>query len=361
MFVSFLGENKPNRGGMVVPQMFTIRKSFMLNLTNLSRYYREHEFYLPNNHLLKELLLNLNVAGEKPLLEYVDSVRDRIQTLSRMYKLSSAANTGKVLERSMFLNDRVQEIVILHGEQFDIDTCVTNWKELEPVKFLDHPHTDISFAIPDGTYKSDEMGAAVISINLPMLALQYRLWAKEELAKENPRKVSSFIIGYPLNNAIRSHADIAISNRLFNIVSKTPNLNKPKWRATAMALPDYTDSVDNVLGAYSSIIERRQPTFYDIMHNIPTITGINFTYRAKLPDVIVTNSVAWSLYASVIKKLVMAFRITEQRGLAVNQNVINEVSWITKRLDNNKIFSYGYPAELIELFDELQDRVQYRQ
>ena len=84
MFVSFLGENKPNRGGMVVPQMFTIRKSFMLNLTNLSRYYREHEFYLPNNHLLKELLLNLNVAGEKPLLEYVDSVRDRIQTLSRI-------------------------------------------------------------------------------------------------------------------------------------------------------------------------------------------------------------------------------------------------------------------------------------
>lgn len=361
MFVSFLGDNKPNRGGMVVPQMFTIRKSFMLNLANLTKYYREHEFYLPNDHLLKMLLLNLNVSGDKPLLEYVDSVRDRIQTLSRMYKLSSSANTGKVLDKSMFLNDRVQEIVILHGEQFNIDECSKNWKELEPVKFLDHPHTDISFAIPDGTYKSDEMGAAIISINLPMLALQYRLWAKEELTKTNPKKVSSFIVSYPLNNAIRSHADIAISNRLLNIVSKAPHLNRSKWRATSLGLPDYTSSVDNVLAAYSSIIERRQPTFYDILHNIPTITGINFTYRAKLPEVIVTNSVAWALYASVIKKLVLAFRVTEQRGLAINQNVINEVSWITKRLDNDKVYSYGYPAELIELFDELRDRVRYRQ
>lgn len=361
MFVSFLSDNKPNRGGMVVPQMFTIRRSFMLNLLNLTKYYREHEFYLPNDHLLKMLLLNLGVSGDSSLLEYVDAVRDRIQTLSRMYKLSGSANTGKVLDKSMFLNDRVQEIVVLHGESFDVDEAAANWKELEPVKFLDHPHTDISFAIPDGTYKSDEMGAAVISINLPLLALQYRMWAKAELVKAKPRKVSSFIVAHPLNNAIRSHVDIAISNRLFNIVSKTPNLNKPKWRATSMALPDYTSSVDNVLAAYSSIIERRQPTFYDILHNIPTLTGINFTYRAKLPEVIITNSVSWALYAAVIKKLVLAFRVTEQRGLAINQNVINEVSWITKRLDNNKIFSYGYPGELIELYDELQDRVRHRQ
>lgn len=361
MFVSFLGDDKPNRGGMVVPALFTIQRSFMTNLTNLTKYYREHEFYLPNNHLIKELILNLGVSGESPLLEYVDSVRDRIKTLSTMYKLSSSYNTGKILENSQFLNDRVQEIVILHGEDFDIEACAAKWRELEPVKFIDHPHTDISFAIPDGTYKSDEMGVAVISINLPLLALQYRLWTQEELTKKVPRKVSSFIVGHVLNNAIRSHVDIAVSNRLFNMISKTPNNNRRKWRATSVAMPDYTSSIDNVLAAYTTIIERRQPTFYDILHNIPTLTTAYFTYRAQLPKIIVTNSVAWAMYAGVIKRLVLAFRVTEERGLFVNQNVINEVSWITKRLDNNKVFSMGYPAELIELFDELQDRVRHRQ
>lgn len=361
MFVSFMGDDKPNRGGMVVPALFTVHRSFMTNLTALTKYYRTHEFYLPNNHLIKELILNLGVSGETNLLEYVDAVRDRIATLSTMYKLSSIHRRGQVLERSQFLNDRVQEIVILHGEPFDIEACATNWQELEAVKFLDHPHTDISFAIPDGTYKSDEMGAAVISINLPLLALQYRLWAQQELLKDNPSKVSTFIVGYVLNNAIRSHTDIAISNRLFNHVSKTPNLNKKKWRSTSLGLPDYTASIDNILETYTTLVTRKQPTFWDILHNIPTLTGVNFTYRAQLPNIITTNSVAWAMYAAVIKKLVLAFRITSERGMFINQQVINEVSWITKRLDNNKVFTQQYPAELLELYDELQDRVRSRQ
>lgn len=360
MFISFLNDTGHRRETIVIPQMYQIKRLYQDNIKRLTQYHRTQRFFLNERNLVKRLIKELNVSADTELYTYVDNVRDRVGALSRLFNLSSPYNAGRALSVSQFLNSAATEIVILHGEQFDIDGAVANWAELEPVKFLDHPNTDLSYALPDGTYPVTDSGAAIISINLPMLALQYRMWVLQETKKENPLKLSTFVVGYPLNNAMRSHMDIAIFNRLANISKGTPELNKKRVQATAMALPNLTSSIDEVLKTYDRTVRSKRMSFYEILYYVPALTCGNFIYRAQIPSLPATDQIAWALYGSAIKKLAYLFRLNNELALALNQATINEVSWLTRRLNNDQVLQRGYPAELMELLIDVQDSLDLR-
>lgn len=357
MFISFLSEREHHSQSITIPQIYQVRRLYAVNAAKLTEYHRTKRFYLDERNIIKRLLKTLDVSGDRNLQSYVDSARESVGHLSRLFGLSSSTNTGRATTDSNFLNKKVSEIIILHGEHFDVETASQNWKELEPVKFLDHPHTDLSYGLPAGQYLSNESGAAIISINLPMLAMQYRLWAQQELLHTDPLKISTFVTGYPLNNAMRSHMDIAIFNRLMNYMNDSSNLNKPKNKATSIAMPDLTPSVDAILAAYANAIRRKRMAFHEILHTIPTLTTDNFSYRAKLPEMPITDQAAWAVYGSTIKKLCFLFRLNVELDLALNRDVYNEVKWITRKLNNDRVLQLGYPAELYELFTELQNHL----
>ena len=353
MQLSFLNETVNRKENIIIPQIHQLKRQYMTTSLKLTNYYRNHRFYLPDSHILKRLLKELDVSGSRDLTSYVDHARDKVSGLSFQFGLSSVTNYGKVQDQSLFLNSNVSEMVILHGEHFDVDKASKYWRELEPVKFMDHPHTDLSYGLPDGNYRSEERGAAVISINLPMLALQYRLWTLEELTKDEPYRISTFIAGYALNNAMRSHYDIAVFNRLVNIMAGKSTLNKPFKRVQSLGMIDLTSDVDLVLAAYVKAIRNKRIAFVELLHTIPTVTCSNFIYRSKVLDVPNTAQVAWASYASIIKKLVWLCRVSDELDIHLNQGNLADVRWLTRQLNNNAIFQRGYPAELIEYLNEL--------
>lgn len=360
MQLSFLNETEHRKENIIIPQIHQLKRQYLLTTLKLTKYYRNHRFYLPDSHILKRLLKELDVSGSRDLTSYIDHARDKISGLSFQFGLSSVTNFGRVQDPALFLNSNVSEIVILHGEQFDVDKAIKYWRELEPVKFMDHPHTDLNYGLPDGNYNSTERGVAVISINLPMLALQYRLWSLDELTKDDPYRISTFIAGYVLNNAMRSHYDIAVFNRLVNIMSNNDSANKPYKRVQSLGMIDLTSDVDLVLAAYVKAIRNKRMAFVELLHTIPAVTCSNFIYRCKLLDVPNTSQVAWASYASIIKKLVWLCRVSDELNIQLNQGNIADVRWLTRQLNNNAIFQRGYPAELIDYLSELSGFLDLR-
>lgn len=360
MQLSFLNETMDRKESIIIPQIHQLKRQYAITSAKLTDYYRNNRFYLPDSHILKRLLKELEVSGSRDLTSFVDHARDKVSGLSFQFGLSSVTNFGRVQEPSLFLNGNVTEIVILHGEQFDVKKATEFWKELEPVKFMDHPHTDLNYGLPDGNYRSEETGAAVISINLPMLALQYRLWSLEELTKDDPYRVSTFIAGYVLNNAMRSHFDIAVFNRLMNIMSNNAYANKPYKRVQSLGMIDLTSDVDAVLGAYAKAIRNKRMAFVELLHTIPVVTCENFIYRSKVLKVPNTSQVAWASYASVIKKLVWLCRVSDELNIQLNQGNIADIRWLTRQLNNNAVFQRGYPMQLIDLLNELSQFLDLR-
>ncbi len=354
MFIKFLSDKEHHGNSVVIPQTYQAKRLFDVNIQRLNEYHRTSRVFLDDRNLIKRLIKVIDVSGSRNIYDYVDTVRDRVGTLSRLFHLSSSVNVGSV-HHGEFLNKNTTEMIVLHGEYFDMEDAIKNWETLEPVTFLDHPHTSISLALPDGNHPEHTAGSATIAINLPMLALQYRLWAQRELTKDTPLLLSTFVVGYPLNNAIRSHLDIAIFNRLFNMMSNNKSLNKTHIKATPIHMPDFTDTIDNILTAYVSVILRRRMTFFELLYSIPTFATQSFMTRAKLPDIPMTDQVCWALYGATIKKLVWLFRIDDRLKLALNRDSYNEARWITRRLDNDKVLQRGYPEDLFTMLTEVRE------
>jgi hypothetical protein len=161
-----------------VADFLHVRKTLLREMSRISIYYNTSNFVVDNDHLINQLLLNLNVSTSRDLESYVRVCSHETERLARTFKLVHPVVSQPKSHYGTFYNADTREFIILHSNEFDYNKAYKQWRKLVPIKVHSHSFTDISGAPIDGTYKNSlgESGHAVISINLPMLALQHRAW-----------------------------------------------------------------------------------------------------------------------------------------------------------------------------------------
>lgn len=326
------------------------------NLDRVVSHYRRSAKSVRSDHLLVQLLQHIHLDLSNNLLVFRDRVKDIVDDLTRSFDLTSPINYGKALSPGMLYGKDTSEIILVTEEEFNLDHARNNWERLEPLKFLTHPKTDLGLNLPYGEGYSVEKGVVVATLNLPMLACQYRLWFERELRRnpERPGTVTQFVAQYPIPNSMSSQQDIAFLNRLTQIfygeaVSEHTG-NHPFFLNTR--------DVETNKGLLNLVqqVERRRLGFSEFLETVTPINEISYQKVIALPRMVNTRQVVWALVIARLPVISFLLHWGEVVGNNRNRQDLNQIRRSLRQLRHDRGLDQLKDPELSTWVEEFIDK-----
>jgi hypothetical protein len=315
------------QGIIKFPEWSWVRDGLKRNLGTTIAYYRQNPQAVRSEHFLVRLLQSIAVSQSQNLDRYYANVDALALHMSMALKMTSSISVGKIWD-GVFYGEGSQEVLLAHDQEFDPLWAHKNWQNLPSVTVLRHFRSDLGFNLPDGKKTGSEEGLAVIAINIPMLAVQYRAFRLNEINEarftDSQRSVMQFIHMYVLPNMLPSHVDLAIFNRIDNLAKGAPIGESSKGHP--FFLPDtYAKRSLKIQQDILRNFERETLDFVTIMRSIPAVTKEAMDLVFRTPAVAPTRQVDWALTVSRLPMLSFLFRVADQGGRLRNQREINQI------------------------------------
>lgn len=352
-------EKGVNQGVLSVPWWTYIRDGLNKNLEQVITYNRRFPTAVDGSHFLIKLITTLGIHRDTEFVRFFDTVSARTMSVAMALQMTSSVSKGNLFD-GVFYGDGTKEVLIAHEESFNIYDAQENWRELVPIKVLSHPKSDLGMMVPTGKAYNAEEGVAVIAINLPMLALQYREFRllEDKIAEEtgnSPRSMTQFIHAYPLTNMLRSHVDVAVFNRLNNALSGIPygycTGRHPFF------LPDYTDKLNEVNRLQLQMLKGNPRKFEAVMKTIPLLTADNLQQMSILPECAPTRQVIWGLALSRIQLLSFLFRSSGENPRIKNGGDMNNIARSFQLYHTDKALRASLPLNLYYQYRDMMNPV----
>lgn len=345
----------PNRGEQALPEFRRIRDGLRLNVSRVIEYRRANPMAVANGHILIRLLMNLNVPITLDPLIYNDKVRDVALYVAKSLRLTTALQEGQAFSPGVFYGNHVTEVIWAHMDDYDTSMLATRWRELQPIRVLYHPKTDLAMQVPDGKHNSLEAGMAVISLNVPMLASQYRMWREEQSDNaDTQRSIMQFLMEVPLPQMLPSHVDIAVMNRLISLFF---GIEMPVIKAHhQFFLTDWTSETDQTLRNVLKYISGKAYSFDDIVSHMPTVFASDMHENLHLPDLAFVRQVQWAVVVArlaLVTFLVQFNAITENHA---NQRYLNYLDRYLRQMDLSGVLQTALSPARYEDVKDLIDQ-----
>lgn len=313
----------PNRGEQTLPEFRRIRDGLRANVERVIEYRRANPMAVANGHILIKLLMSLNVPITLEPEIYNDKVRDVALYVAKALRMTTPLAEGMAFSPGPFYGGHVTEVLWAHMDDYDTSLLRTNWRSLEPIRVLYHPKTDLALDVPDGKRDSLEAGMAVIAINVPMLASQYRMWRQEqrETNTEQQRSMMQFLMEVPLPRMLPSHLDIAVMNRqIGRFFGVEMPIIKPRHQ---FAMFDWAPEVDRILDRTLAFMKGRAMSFDAIVSQTPTVYANDLHERLNLPDLAYVRQVQWAVVISRLALTTFLVQFNSQTHNHANQQYLN--------------------------------------
>lgn len=331
----------PNRGELVLPEFRRIRDGLKANYRRVLQYHFENPRAVPNNHLLIRLLMSLNVPINHEPEVYNDKVRDVALHVAKSLKMTTALSEGQAFSPGMFYGQHVTEVIWGTVDDYDTTLIQTAWRSLTPIRVLYHPKTDLAFEVPDGKHPSQEAGMAVIVINIPMLASQYRMWRLEQMADNSnaQRRISQFLMELPLPRMLTSHVDIALMNRLiatfFEIELPTYKSHHP------FHLIDWSNDIDQMNARLLKFMASKSFTFDELVSQMPVAFAEDLHEHLALPELDFMRQVQWASVVARLALVTFLVQFNRVSGNGANQMYLNYLRRYILQMDIGRMLESG--------------------
>jgi len=337
-------------GSYIVPAGFNnVEARTVEDVTRVIDYYRDGAFSVKNDHLLVRLINTVSVPLGYPLEQYYDVASLRALQVATLFELTSSVSRGKWFDGVFYHGSK--EIIFGITDDSDPREIVKDWRNVEAVRVLDHPVSNMKYMLPSGHPHNTEHGYAFIEIDIPKLMVQYRAFYfdQKNRALLNPShpiaSVGQFVARYVIPNMLKSQTDIVLVNRLMNLYYGAPMGDSVKRHPFQVS--DYTLNLDKVLTEVLKRISNAQTEYGVILNQIPRI----FSDKPfRMPDIAETVQVWWALYIARIKTMMFLWDVAGERGRHFNQAAIGQLKIELKRFRSDNVFKQRLP---IELFDEV--------
>jgi hypothetical protein len=334
------------------------------NLRQVIMYYRRNPMAVNSEHFLVRLLQSIAVPQSLNLERYYSNVDAMALNFSMSLGMTSSIYNGKLFNSVFYGNS--DEILIANSDSFDINEAQNNWENLEPIKVLRHPVSNLNLNLPDGTINSTESGLAVISINIPMLAIQYRAFRLEEMVEtttdtgiqfESQKSVMQFIHMYVLPNMLYSHLDYVIFNRIYNLEFGIPFGESVKKHP--FYITDFTSKLNYFHNTILDQLRKTNKDFSGILQSIPTITKHSLFEVMMLPSIAITRQVSWAIFISRLSELLFLFRLSKESHGNKNQSEIGRVLRQLTMYKSDNLFRSMLPNDkYIEVSEQIKDLIE---
>jgi hypothetical protein len=334
-------------GGLTFPEYRRVRDGLQLSVTRIKEYRRKNPRYLPGGHLLLRLLQSIPASTKLDARTYNDKIADNALLFTQSFKLTSALSKGQVWRPGPFLGQRSTEVIIANTDSWDVEAGVANWEELAPIRYLYHPMSSLKLPVPDAQFATSEAGLTVVTINVPMLASQYRAWrlAYQEY-DDSPPTVGRFLQAYPLPNMLDSQVDIAIFNRLVGRFFDTTPVAEPFRHP--FFLTDWSTEVDAVLDKFLAQAGPRRWDFDTLVSHIPTVCAENLHHVLKLPDLAFNTQLQWAVMLARLSLITFLVQFNRNTDNERNQRYLNYIKRWLRYMEGNTTLRSALPADLYE-------------
>lgn len=343
MYQLFEAHSYQPGGALLFPEFLYGRRGLQGNLEKVIDYHRINPHGLNGSHFLVKLLQSINVTLTLPPDVYNDKVTDLALNLAMSLKMTSALSRGKVFQPGVFYGANVTEVILASIDTYDTSLLIKEWESLCPIRVIYHPKTDLNLVMPDGKRLSDEPGYAVIVVNIPMLASQYRMWrlADFERNDDSPMNVMQFLTMYPLPNMLYSHLDVTLMNRL---IHQFFDADMPKFKnPNPFYLTDYSKDVDKTLAHYLEVVKNRGWDFDTMLSLFPTVTAADFHDVIKPPAMAFSLQLQWGIAMARLPLIAFLVQLNYTSGNERNQWYLNQIRRWLRQFDLNKALYSALP------------------
>jgi hypothetical protein len=339
-----------SHGSIIKPASFDyIKRIYQKELQDIITYYSSRTFYTTNTNILVKLINTGYVPIEYDINKYNEISYTRSIYVSKLYNITSGINYGKIHEGAFYGEDN-KEILLYNDDYFDKNLEAANWKNIKAVNVLLHPISDLGLILPIGKRNSIESGLCVISINLPLLLLQFRQYMLEQLSigKSNNlsiNKINHFVTSYVFPNMMYSHLELVIMNRLMNLFYGRPMGKALKKHP--FTLSDYSKKLDNVLLNVINNLDYKNSLYSNYLKTIPSVSNEDMQVSLIMPDIVNTRQAWWALFTSRLPIIKFLVDIGDKAGVYTNGTYINKLKIDIRRLQQDHVYKNMLPKELL--------------
>lgn len=347
-------------GILRLPEWAQYRDALRRNLATLIQFYNNTSYTVAPDHLLVRILQSIMLGQKMDTERYYANLVPLALTLASPFSLTSPINTGRVFN-GVFYGKGNQEVIVAIDDYFDPLVAQKNWKSLTPVRVLRHPFTDLMLNVPNGQTKSIEQGVCVITVNIPMLAVQYRAFCQEEKlrvdsgATDAQRNVMQYVAMYALPGMLFTHLDQALFNRINHLWNNFPIHQGRSYHP--MHLTNYSQQIS---GMQLRMIEQLKRSGYNFAQTLAYIPGAvqNDMEKAMLvPDVVPTRQVLWALVLARLPALLFLFNTAKNGAKIRDQKEVDQIAETFLQLKRQRVFETSLPSELYKSTMTMIDKI----
>lgn len=333
----------------VPPEFDYIRRTYNLTLEQIVNYYRSRVMSVASNHFLVKLLNTATVSMEYDIDQYTSVSNTRAPYIAKHFQLTSDINYG-VIHPGIFYGKNSKEIILYTEGYFNGGEALANWKDLQPVKVLEHSLSDLSLALPLGKVTSSDISLSTISIDISLLLVMYRGFILDQTVTQHSHLgITHFIHMYVIPNMLHTHIDIVIRNRLFNLYYGAPM--DPTVKSHSFQISDYSGKMDRVLKQVLARVKNSKMLYESNLKNIPSISSSDCQEALQMPDVAKTRQVWWALLVSRISTMVYLLEVSGKKGRGINKDKINKLKIDLRRLMNDRVLDIVKDEDLLYQLD----------
>ncbi len=342
-------------GSVIKPVGFQlIKRIYKKELDKIILHYRNAVIPVKAQHLLCRMIITGSGPINYDLYRFMDVIYTRSPYIAKLFNLTSSLSYGKIF-KGVFYGEDSTELIIYDDHYFNISIAEANWRAIRAVRVLDHSISDSGLLLPDGVKHSTAVGLSSISINLPLLLLQFRCFQLEQINKSGSLSVEHFVHMYVLPNMLYSHCDIMILNKLISLYRQ--ELNTEAISKHPFVTTDYSDKLDRVLDEVLFKLTNAKFNYSTYLSNIPAIRTESAYESFQMPDVAKTKQVWWALIISRVKIINFLLNIGGNNGIAYNRSLINRLKLDIKHLSKERVYSSVLPHIPSLNYDQFIEKV----
>lgn len=322
-----------------------VREGLRQNLQKVIHYYRRAPISVQADHFVTRFLQSITLPCSLPTERYYNNVNGLYAlNLSMALGMTSEIFRGRTHD-GVFYGPGTTEVLVAHTTDFDPFEAEVNWENLAPIRTLRHPRSDLDLKLLDGR-ASIETGIAVVLVNVPMLAIQYRAWRKRELyiaetTGDSPRNIGHFVHMYALPNMLRSHLDNALFNRLEK--SFTGKTIIPSQKCHSFTLVNWDRKLDQVQQIQLSQLANVTKDWFEALHELPAVSLPTMSDLMRVPRLAPTQQVTWALDLARLPALDFLTTLGERTHNVKNGQELNRIRQSVKDYRSNNTFRKMLP------------------
>lgn len=321
-------------------------KRIRKDLDRVISYMRNRYTTIAPDHTLVKVLNGLNLDPSIDIFDYYEDVRRKQEDIAKASGINTRTNRALSNERSFFYGPNVTEVFILSYESVDLLTIEDEaWEDLTPIKVLRHDVSSFDMT-PLGRNYHANSGFAVIEINIPLLAIQYRAWHLDQLKKDPEflKGSDQFVGTYPVANMMTSHIEHVLFNRLYSFYTGERVVDKQTNLPFALGVIGYKKELDKYLYGTLTYLNRKSSKFYQYLSQLKMISSNDAFELMSLPARDVYRQTEWIYVMARMKPLSFMLRLDYDLGGQSNRQELNVVRRYVRSIRSGKLFQEALPG-----------------